>query len=160
MHRRRERTELALDRENKTTVSEGSTEKNEPSDGHLLRSQSGKALSSRYANKSALPSSLLTVESLPIRPLTRSKVAERRPSEQGRLFFVVLSFDLTFELNERLAPTDFTRLPKLAVRSRHINKLIQQKLRVQNRKTRLSLFDEQTHFSSLIILNSETVLPE
>jgi hypothetical protein len=55
---------------------------------------------------------------------------------------------------------EMTRLPKLAVRSRHVNKLIQEKLRVQNRKTRLSLFNEQTQFSSLIILNSENVLTD
>lgn len=67
---------------------------------------------------------------------------------------------MIFDLKERLAPLDITRLPKLAVHSRHVNELIQEKLRVQNRKTRLSLFDEQTQFSSLIILNSESVLPD
>lgn len=85
-HLRRERTEPSLDHETKTAVSEASTEKIEPiSDGHLLRSQSGKNLSNRYANKQVAPSSLLTVESLPIRPLTRSKVADRLPASQGRL---------------------------------------------------------------------------
>jgi hypothetical protein len=89
---RRERTEPSLDRENKTTVPE---ERNESfSDGHLLRSQSGKNLASnRYANKQVAPSSLLTVESLPIRPLTRSKVADR----QGRLIHLFV----IFALNER-----------------------------------------------------------
>jgi hypothetical protein len=67
---------------------------------------------------------------------------------------------LIFFQKEPIESFDLNRLPKLPVRSQHLNRLIKQKLLAHNRKVRLSYQDEHMLLSSVIILNPQAVLQE
>jgi hypothetical protein len=99
----------------------------------------------------------ITVGSIPIRQMSRSKMNDRSPSSKGKYTFLISN--LSFFLKDIIASFDMNRLPKLPNRSQNIDRLIKQKLLAHNRKTRLS-YEEQILFSSLIILNPQSVVQE
>lgn len=102
--------------------------------------------------------SRLSADYFPVRQVSRSRVNDRLPSPKGKIFIDHFRLFLSENFHQNssfpqdlIASFDLTRLPTLPVRSQHFNRLVKQRLIINSRKARLSLRDEQSLFSSLII---------